>query len=191
MSSAKITLIGMANYYTMRGDDLFKHLSFPEGIDREAAINTILLRGAEFEVLYSNGDFMQEAIGNWSKIWNRTFDKWQKALQIDYNPLENYDRIEKSTDTNTGTIKNTGTQDALSKVSGYNSEDLKDDSATTREDDLTQTNDLTLEREARTHGNIGVTTSQQMLQSELDIAAWNLYEHIADIFLKDFVLPVY
>lgn len=181
----------MANYFTMRGDDLFKHLSFPEGIDRDAAINTILLRGAEFEVLYSNGDFMQKAIGNWSKIWNRTFDKWQKALQVEYNPLENYDRIEDSTDTNTGTIKNTGTQDALSKVSGYNSDSLKDDGATTREDDLTQTNNLTLTRKARTHGNIGVTTSQQMLQSELDIAAWNLYEHIADIFLKDFVLPVY
>ena len=41
------------------------------------------------------------------------------------------------------------------------------------------------------HGNIGVTTSQQMLQSELEIAQWNLYEHISDIFLSDFVIPIY
>lgn len=40
----------------------------------------------------------------------------------------------------------------------------------------------------REHGNIGVTTSQQMLQSELDVASWNLYQHITDIFAKEFLL---
>ena len=40
-------------------------------------------------------------------------------------------------------------------------------------------------------GNIGVTTSQQMLQSELDIARWNLYEHIADLFCSEFCIMVY
>jgi len=46
-------------------------------------------------------------------------------------------------------------------------------------------------RTGRAHGNIGVTTSQQMLQSELDIVAWNIYEHITDLFLQEFVIPVY
>lgn len=41
------------------------------------------------------------------------------------------------------------------------------------------------------YGNIGVTTSQQMLQSELDIAEWNLYEHIADVFVRELCIPVY
>ena len=40
-------------------------------------------------------------------------------------------------------------------------------------------------------GNIGVTTSQMMLQSELDIARWNLYEHIADLFCQEFCIMVY
>ena len=43
----------------------------------------------------------------------------------------------------------------------------------------------------RLHGNIGVTTSQQMLEAELDIARWNIYEHITDIFLSEFIIPIY
>lgn len=43
----------------------------------------------------------------------------------------------------------------------------------------------------RIHGNIGVTTSQQMLQAELDISKWNLYEHITDIFMQEFCIMVY
>lgn len=43
----------------------------------------------------------------------------------------------------------------------------------------------------RIHGNIGVTTSQQMLQAELDVSLWNIYEHITDLFLSEFVIPIY
>ena len=46
-------------------------------------------------------------------------------------------------------------------------------------------------RRGRAHGNIGVTTSQQMLQSELDIARWNLYNQITDMFLVEFTLMVF
>lgn len=45
--------------------------------------------------------------------------------------------------------------------------------------------------DGRIHGNIGVTTSQQMLEAELQIAEWNLYEHITDLFLSEFVIPIY
>ena len=51
--------------------------------------------------------------------------------------------------------------------------------------------DYTNIHKARLFGNIGVTTSQQMLQSELDIARWNLYEHIADLFCNEFCIMVY
>lgn len=191
MSSAKITLYGMAKYFTDRGGDLFANLTLPAGIDKNVFTNSLLLKGAEFEVLYSNADFFQEAIGAWSSKWQRTFTKWKEALDIEYSPLENYDRREESEDNNTGTVANTGTQGVLGKVSAFNSSTLQNNDESTRTDNLTQTNNLKLEHTARLHGNIGVTTSQQMLQSELDIAYWNLYDHIADVFLQEFVLPIY
>ena len=41
------------------------------------------------------------------------------------------------------------------------------------------------------YGNQGTTMSQQMLQAELDVQRWNLYEHIADIFVDEFCIMVY
>ena len=41
------------------------------------------------------------------------------------------------------------------------------------------------------HGNIGVMTSQQMLESELQLQYWNLYNKISNIFMKEFCIMVY
>ena len=58
-------------------------------LDRERT-----LYGSEFEVLYANPQYMQSMIGIWSNKWYHTFERWIKALDIDYDPLENYDRRE-------------------------------------------------------------------------------------------------
>ena len=42
----------------------------------------------------------------------------------------------------------------------------------------------------RAFGNIGVTTSQQMLESELKISVWSLYDSIARLFLSEYVIPI-
>ena len=46
-------------------------------------------------------------------------------------------------------------------------------------------------RTGRAHGNIGVTTSQQMIQSERDLVVFNLYDVIAESFIENFCLMVY
>ena len=243
MSSAKITTVGFYQYMNAYNNDLFGLLNLPPGIDKDTLINNILLRGGEFEVVYSNPDFYKSAIGLWSNKHYRTFEKWINALNIDYNPLENYDRMEEWSDagsrTNTGTVsdsgirKNTGTQSTEStgkdnfkgsgnsissdEISAYNSNSFQNDKKNTtnssnssetnttanntRTDNLSESNSNTRtdnlsektnsDRKGRAHGNIGVTTSQQMLQSELDIAKWNIYEQITDLFLSEFCIMVY
>lgn len=55
-----------------------------------------------------------------------------------------------------------------------------------------RTDNLNLHHKGRVHGNIGVTTSQQMLESEMVLRLkWNLYDQITDLFLTEFVLPIY
>lgn len=243
MSSAKITTVGFYQYMNAYNNDLFGLLNLPPGIDKDTLVNNIMLRGGEFEVVYSNPDFYKSAIGLWSNKHYRTFEKWINALNIDYNPLENYDRMEEWSDTgsrtNTGTvsdsgiIKNTGTQltETIGKdnfkgsgnsissdeISAYNSNSFQNDKKNTtnssnssetntttnntRTDNLSESNSNTRtdnlsektnsDRKGRAHGNIGVTTSQQMLQSELDIAKWNIYEQITDLFLSEFCIMVY
>lgn len=83
----------------MKDQTLFDLLELPEGIDKETVVDNILLQGGEFEVLYPDPEFMRNAIGMWGRKHYYTFDKWAKAQAIEYEPLENYDRIEDWTDT--------------------------------------------------------------------------------------------
>lgn len=200
---AKITLIGLELYQKADGKSIFDKLILPEGIDKDLLVDSILLRAGEFEVLYSNPDFMTDAVRVWSGKYLRTFTKWLAALNIEYNPLENYDRLEDWTDdtinTGTTTDQNTGhgTMNSENKTSAFDSNtyqphDLTSSATTNDTNSVTNVNATNnTHRVGRAHGNIGVTTSQQMLTSELEVAVWSLYEHIADLFVSEFCLMVY
>lgn len=67
-------------------------------------------------------------------------------------------------------------------------------SSTDRSEDLSgsRTEDETTTYEVFRHGNIGVTTNQQMINEELDLLErFNMYEWIAAKFEKDIMLSVY
>ena len=295
MSAAKLTLLAFNSFMVANNDDLFSLLTLPEGIDKDTLTGNILLRGGEFEAVYSDPYFIQNAIGIWSSKWYRTFDKWITALALEYNPLENYDRMEDWTDTgangrwkngrvdsgNTRTFNNQDkrtldttnertldttnertldtqdeetlntqnqrtldtTETSETTVSAYDSSSYQPSQKVVTENDGTdtmnntgtdtfthtgtdtmvntgtdtmvnsgtdtvdysgtikdeygqgysdnETENTNLTHTGRLHGNIGVTTSQQMLESELSIAEWNIYEHITDLFLSEFVIPIY
>ena len=191
MASAKITLTGLSQYYSMRNMSLWDGFILPDGIDRDVLVDTIILRGGEFEVLYAEPEFYKQAINAFFRKHNRTFTKWYEALQLEYNPIENYDRLEEWNDKSIGKSNDESSGSVTNKVSAYNTSNLQ----AVSKDDTTASSDTSMEneniRKGRTHGNIGVTTSQQMLQSELDINAWNLYEHIADMFCDELTIMVY
>ena len=48
-----------------------------------------------------------------------------------------------------------------------------------------------LKHTGHTHGNIGVTTSQQMLQSELELWKWDFLEDVAEDIANLLTLPIY
>ena len=43
----------------------------------------------------------------------------------------------------------------------------------------------------RIHGNVGVTTSQQMLSAEYEVARFNIIDQITDMFILEFCIPIY
>lgn len=207
MASSKMTLIGMNIFMSNMNDDLFKNLSLPEGLDKSTLTNNILLRGGEFEVAYSDPTAMQSIIGIWSNKMQPTFTRWVKALAIDYAPLENYDRIEHWTDETTGegTSESNGSVDTTTGDTSELTKSAYDQSTyspyektindgtvgTTTSDTTGTTMSNDSEHNGRIHGNIGVTTSQQMLVQELELGYWNVYEKITELFLQEFVIPVY
>lgn len=91
-------------------------------------------------------------------------------------------------------LQNQRTDDLTQERTDDLTHERTDDLTQERTDDLSQerTDDLTAHHEGRVHGNIGVTTSQQMLESEMILRLkWNLIEQITDLFLQEFVIPVY
>ena len=151
---------------------------------------------------------MKYAIGAWARKWQPTFIRWINALNIEYSPLENYDRYEHWTDekdaTTTGNASGNSSGRTHMVDTNKISADDAGDSFTNRgqnvadgtDNGTTSSNSKSVldddsEHDGRIHGNIGVTTSQQMLLSELELGYWNIYEKITDLFLTEFVLPIY
>lgn len=207
MASAKMTLIGMNVFMLNMNDDLFSNLTLPEGLNKQTLTDNILLRGGEFEVLYSNPTAMQSLIGIWSRREQATFTRWIDALSIEYAPLENYDRMEHWTDETdgTGSSGSTGSVNTTSNDTSELTKSAYDQSTyspyektinggtvgTTSSDSTNTSMSNDSEHNGRIHGNIGVTTSQQMLEAELNLGYWNVYEKITELFLQEFTIPVY
>lgn len=191
MSRATLTINGLNSYV----HNLFEFLTVPEGIDKETLIDNIILKSADLEVLYSDPEYMRLAIGVWSKKHARTFTKWLEALKLEYNPIENYDRIEEWTDTGRSTGNSNGSADSTieDKRSAYDSNTYENSALNSNKSTTGNnfTNDNNNVHVGRVHGNIGVTTSSALLLEALDAATWNLYDHIADLFISEFCLLVY
>lgn len=204
MSSAKMTLNGIYQY----DNSIFDLLTLPEGIDKDTLINNIFSRSGEFEVMYPDANYLKPAIGAWSAKWQSTFIRWMNALSIEYDPLENYNRYEHWTDnkdsqvygaaigstsgkTDSTTTNKVSADDAGDAFTAKDQTEIHGTDSGSTLSNTSNTVDDDNEHDGRIHGNIGVTTSQQMLISELDLGYWNLYEKITDLFLTEFVIPVY
>lgn len=109
-------------------------------------------------------------------IINKFADKWNKLrsafVDSTYKPLENYDMEEKETPDLTRTKNVKTSVKTENGLYGFNSdtkvpqsENVVSGEKLDNEETEKHTGNKTLTR----HGNIGVTTSQQMLQSEIDL----------------------
>ena len=203
MSKATLSILGMYQY----DDTIFDGFNVPEGMNKDIAVNNILFNCAELEILYTEIDTLRMAITSWSSIelpkWERAF----KALSLEYNPIHNYDRQEEwsttlkgnSTSNIQGEETQTGTTESENKQTAYNSGSLVTSDTNTVTPNLTNetttsnsTNiDNTEIRTGHTSGNIGVTTSQQMLEAELQISQKSIYDTILNSFKNNFCLLIY
>ena len=266
-----MSILGIYNYK----NDVFKNMVFPTGFtsdEKQTVINNILVECAELELLYPSYDTMKTVIGLWSAIELPVWTRIYRAAQMEYNPIENYNRTETETITHDNTETHSGND--VNRASGTDStsrtmsgseahtgtdntsysetknttnsgHDITENSITAYDSgslylhdksDLTngkQVADITAgtnafqhgetvttsgnesesmqhgktdtfthgenidnsgtdEKESHISGNIGVTTSQQMLQQEIDISpALNVMRIIVDSFRQRFCLLVY
>lgn len=90
----------------------------------------------------------------------------------------------------TGTLTNTGTVTDTGTVT--NTGTVTDEGTGSYNDNRSDSDEFKDHTTGRIHGNIGVTTSQQMLISELNLRSdYNIYDIIAEMFVKEFCIMVY
>lgn len=138
-------------------------------------------------------------------------EEWSENEQmLDKRTLTGTER-ETSTDNSSGEIRSSGTVQSELNVSGYNESSYVPREQTIETPDTLTSNTSETDRivsidkndtenmdrkrdnirTGRAFGNIGVTTTQQMIQQERETVLFNMYKVITDSFIERFCLMIY
>ena len=195
------------------------HFFEPLGVSSSEVYTTFTIK--YFNFIYISDDFTEigSIISNLSEIYNNEYTTKVSMLLMDYNPIENYNSSETETSTseNTTTSGNENTTttttssttensgETTNKVSPYDSENFSNDNnsnssntSTVNGTDSTSISDSgnissngTVTRTLTRKGNIGVTTTQQMIESEYELRAKNLVfeflEKVSKFILLEYI----
>lgn len=183
-------------------------------INRDLLINHICMTCYSMGLTFPDGDFMKNAIAMWSSAnlvpWQRYYD----TMFYKYNPIWNKDgtisETGRNTDNTSGESDGTVEDEASGTGTGYthpyngtigsqaqpdwiHADKTESESGNTRtmaqthSETKTGTNSVTrLEQ-----GNIGVTTTQAMIEEERKVALANVYDLIANDFMRTFCIMIY
>lgn len=201
MASQKAMINTMLFYHW--DNTLFNGMQLPAGIERDVVVAAILEETSDFPVLITDLETLRFSINQWSK---HRVDIWEHLIETtryEYNPIENYDRTEtedttsNKDDTMTSSTNRTGTDTDTESVSAFNASGLTDHTKSTTSygsgssgTDTVKAKD-TLKRELRVHGNIGVTSSQDMIKQEREIADFDIIDIIVSEYKKKFCILIY
>ena len=219
-------------------------IDLPEDLDKTLMKSIIMMRLGLCWPVYDEPFVFESMVNSWFAAHKWNINRLVKVTNIDYSPLENYDRFEDFTDSGTGgeTVTDTNIQthnrtDTMDRdtsgegttessaertntntVSAYNEDDFQNDNKSDGEESSNQTvnNSETVEesrhyggtitdkrdtsrqnstknnRSGRAHGNIGVTTSQQMFVNEISLLnGYNIYYTICNWLERDLFIQVY
>lgn len=204
---ASLSILGLYEW----NEGIFDNLELPEGLDRDVVIPEIVTECADFCLLYPDYDFMKILIGVWSKKEKRVWEDLLRSETFDYNPIENYDRYEQITrevegeSTASGTNSSTSSGTRNSTITGaqtsYNDMTFANTGQTISGDTTNGTDSGTSSNEsnsngsetvnAHLHGNIGVTTAQQMIAGFREISDFCTVDFIVQSFKDHFCIQVY
>ena len=110
-------------------------------------------------------------------------DKLYATTQLTYDPIENYNMSESGSDSG-ATLASASDEN---KATSYNSltPNLTDSSSSNSSAQSQSSHSLTRS------GNIGITTSQQMIMQEREVAAYDFLHYVAEMIVEQFTQSLY
>lgn len=177
---ATMSLLGLYNW----DGTILDGLIVPDGVDKSVLINNLLRECAELEVIYPQPEALKFFIGEWCKERIAVWTRLESTLHYDYNPINNYDRREEWEDESSGSTSGT----SENQTAGYNSDGADVPESRNTASSIASGNN---KRTGRTYGNIGVTTTQKMIEEERRISEFDIDHIIINEFKKTFCLLIY
>ena len=198
-----LSIYGLYQY----DDSIFDGLTLPEGMNKEALVNTLLIECAGMEVLYPNPEFMKNAISIWSSKNQAKWEKLYKTTLYEYDPLNNkkedYKEVETrdlagTTSSNTSSTSNSN-QNSTTSGKAFNDTTFIDTDLTEVNDESsssylasgTSTDAGTITRTRTYSGNNGSKTFQELIEAQRQIDEFDIYDIIILDFKKKFTLMIY
>ena len=200
---------------------IFSNVHFFEPLNISAVDLFNIFNMKYYSFIYISDDVIEisSIISNLSKVYENEYTTKVKMLLLEYNPIENYNSSETETSSSentttsgnentTTTTTNSTTENSgetTNKVSPYDSENFSNDNnsnssntSTLNGTDSTSISDSgnissngTTSRTLTRKGNIGVTTTQQMIESEYELRAKNLVfeflEKVSKFILLEYI----
>ena len=195
----KMTLNGLYDYGQLRNDDLFEDMILPDHLDKEVVLNSILIECGELPVMWADYTFLKNQIRVWFKRKKPIFDKMVELMEAEFNPLHNYDRYEEFEDSETengsATSSGSGSASNTNSATSYESEDFKNTDKQTSQSsnsaNSSSNNNRDFKHKAHLFGNIGITTSVDMLTQASEWYSRDIPKIIAEEFKCDFCIGLY
>lgn len=169
----------------------------------------------DFETVFNNTNDFVEDVVSWEHSRHVSWVKMLRTVLVTYDIIANTDRTEEHTvehnsedkgysnSSGNSTSKGNNNETATHQVSASNQTDFHNKHRDTLEGNNNVTSEGKEENEynrehkdktvtsVRAYGNIGVTTSQQMLREERQHAVYDIVATIVDEFKKEFCIMVY
>ena len=174
-------------------------------------INLATMFNSWYFPVFTDDSTIQNLISLWQtyiKEWQHSIDKMYEALYSVYNPLHNYDmtenesvgrKIDKTVTTPTGTTTQTSKSTTFDDTTYRDVEEITNSVNMTTE--VTPNNTQTIDniegnfnnaeiRKMSRSGNIGVTTSQQMIESEIELRKKSIADYLIEFFVRKYMYTV-
>ena len=188
-----LTITGLYNY----DNTIFDGWVVPEGVDLAELKNNILYECSGLELTIPTPDLFKICTSSWCRRKARSWERALASMTAQYNPIHNYDRNETISEAETGSSGHSGELSSTTeeKTAAFNAStyQAKDRITNDQDSESSATYGKNHQHISHVSGNIGVTTSQQMIEAEQKLAenGLNIYQFITRDFKREFTLMVY
>lgn len=218
----KMTLWGINEYMDGKLLDFLPEVLPANTFNADVLEELLYIECGDLYPYYQVPNYLKAQIKNFFIRNKDQFRRAWEALNSEYNPIENYDRIEAWSDSHSESTSesmsssesvhaSTSSSDSTSSsstgdVSAYNANTLQPQSASSgnavanghnsndtngsSHSSRDRLNDALDTHRGRVHGNIGVTSSQQLINASLELANYDIYLWVVMCFQKNIISAI-